>query len=142
MSRIVSGRGDAQILENRASRGVNFRGDRIGQQERLGFSQKKIRTLDLDLSTERIDEEIQVSGTFIMIVDAWQTSDKTIANRDSFIEIRLDSLSNDSLTMRSGILFSGIVFDKIFVSNVTQADATIQILIITDSPGDRVDADS
>lgn len=97
----------------------------------LRYSQKRITKIDIDLTNARTKERFSVRGTVFWINSG--------SNADNTVSVTLDSLDNDEFEMSPGAYISGVPFREFYVSNTAQNGESVQVVVITDSPTDRVD---
>lgn len=104
-----------------------------------GFADKRHRVLDLDLTNARTDELFEVRGTVLdynVATDATPAPDNTVE-----LEVRFNDPKNPKIKIYPGKSYSGIPFDRIYISHTAQANFDAQLVIIEDTPKDRIDID-
>ena len=99
-----------------------------------GFSTKNLTVLTIDLSTARTDataERFVISGTVLAVTDS-----DTIATTK--MEVRIGT-TGDFVTVYKGFSIGGVPFTEITVKNAAIVGGSMQIAVLSDQPGDRVD---
>lgn len=86
----------------------------------IGHDEIEVRTFVLDLATAREDFEVSLAGAFIWAINT--------VNVDAETAVKFNTSAGQGVPFKRGQWISGIRFQRIFVSHVAQAGASITFL--------------
>lgn len=109
-----------------------------GNPQEVLYSPKILEAVDIDLSTQADEIQINKVGSVIYYSSALDSSNAVLFNRP--IKIRFNRRSADQITFIPGMAFSGVPFDVFYIEVPAGYDAGDigQLVVTTDSPNDRV----
>lgn len=105
-----------------------------------GIQKKNYRTLNLALTNARTNTRFTMQGTVIQMVEGRNTAGGTPV-ASARVTIRFNEENADAIPFLPGQAIGGIPFNKIFISNDAQAGIECTLLVITDSPDNRIDVE-